>query len=166
MRRFWQMCASPSRHWWQCPQLTCISALTKSPCLTARTSSPTRSTVPQNSCPTVTGALMRPSVISSEARNLSSFFGRFISPAPPPQSSQAPSNTPPPFQTAQAHIPTRLRRESLAHSAFHPQNSALHTHTLRRFPTIPHNSAASASRLPHLSHAPQNSHNQTPPADH
>src|SRR5712692_3054630 len=60
MRRFWQMCASPSRHWWQCPQLTCISALTKSPALTARTSSPTRSTVPQNSCPSVTGGLMRP----------------------------------------------------------------------------------------------------------
>src|SRR5882672_1841740 len=60
MRRFWQMCASPSRHWRQCPQLTCISALTKSSGLTARTSSPTRSTVPQNSCPSVTGGLMRP----------------------------------------------------------------------------------------------------------
>src|SRR5713226_442274 len=60
MRRFWQMCACPSRHCWQCPQLTCISALTKSPALTARTSSPTRSTVPQNSCPSVTGGLMRP----------------------------------------------------------------------------------------------------------
>src|SRR5216117_1425630 len=42
MRKFWQMCACPSRHWWQCPQFTCISALTKSPATTARTSSPTR----------------------------------------------------------------------------------------------------------------------------
>src|ERR1700736_7039256 len=54
------MYPSPSRHWWQCPQLTCISALTKSPAFTAVTSSPTRSTTPLNSCPSVTGGLIRP----------------------------------------------------------------------------------------------------------
>src|SRR5712671_6062217 len=60
IRKFWQICASPSRHWWQWPQLTCISALTKSPAFTAVTSSPVRSTTPQNSCPSVTGGLIRP----------------------------------------------------------------------------------------------------------
>src|ERR1700720_1068505 len=60
MRRFWQMCASPRRHWWQWPQFRCISALTLSPAFTAVTSSPTRSTTPLNSCPNVTGGLMRP----------------------------------------------------------------------------------------------------------
>src|SRR5215475_4056672 len=48
------------RHWRQCPQFTCISALTKSPAVTAVTSSPTFSTTPQNSCPSVTGGLIRP----------------------------------------------------------------------------------------------------------
>src|SRR3984893_1781739 len=60
MRRFWQICDSPRRHWWQWPQLKCISALTLSPALTADTSSPTCSTTPLNSCPNVTGGLMRP----------------------------------------------------------------------------------------------------------
>ncbi len=48
------------RHCRQCPQFTCISALTKSPVFTAVTSSPTFSTTPQNSCPSVTGGLIRP----------------------------------------------------------------------------------------------------------
>ena len=37
---FWQMCASPVRHCRHLPQATCISAETKSPCLTLVTSSP------------------------------------------------------------------------------------------------------------------------------
>src|SRR6185312_11655253 len=48
------------RHCRQCPQFTCISALTKSPAFTAVTSSPKLSTTPQNSCPSVTGGLIRP----------------------------------------------------------------------------------------------------------
>src|SRR5258705_5617549 len=60
IRKFWQICVWPSRHWWQWPQLTCISALTKSPAFTAVTSAAVRATTPQNSCPSVTGGLIRP----------------------------------------------------------------------------------------------------------
>src|SRR5207302_8116816 len=80
------------------------------------------------------------------------------------QSSPAPSNTRPPSPTAPAHIPPKPRRVSPAHFAFHPQSSTPHTRTLPPPPTIPHSSAASALPPPRSSHAPQNSHNQTPPA--
>src|SRR5271154_2159567 len=65
---------------------------------------------------------------------------------------------------ARAHIPPTPHRESPARSAFHPQNSTPHTRTLPRCPIILRNSAASASPHPQPSHAPQNSHTQTPPA--
>ena len=55
METFWQMCASPVRHCRHLPQATCISAETKSPSLTLVTSSPTAATVPQNSCPGISG---------------------------------------------------------------------------------------------------------------
>src|SRR6267154_1337119 len=104
MRRFWQMCACPSRHWWQCPQLTCISALTKSPCLTARTSSPTCSTVPQNSCPSGTihicanpSRKSKPSSPAPVRRSAQSKAPRpYPSASPsPPASSAKPSSSPP-----------------------------------------------------------------------
>src|SRR6266436_4101464 len=85
------------------------------------------------------------------------------SPVPRSQFSPAPSNTPPPSPAAPAHTPPTLHPVFLAHSASHPQNSAPHTRTLRRCPTAPHNSVASASPLPPPSHDPQNSRTQTPP---
>src|SRR5713226_8951593 len=90
-------------------------------------------------------------------------LARLISPAPPHQSSPAPSNTPRPSPAAPAHIPPTPHREYPAHSASHPRSSTPHTRTLPRSPTIPHNSAVSASTLPPPWHAPQNSHTQTPP---
>src|SRR6266850_262416 len=87
-----------------------------------------------------------------------------ISPPPPRQSSRAPLNIPLPSPAAPAHTRPTRHRVFPAHSAFHPQNSTLRTHTLPRCPTIPHNSAASASPLPPPFGAPQNSHIQTPPA--
>src|SRR5207245_7421197 len=92
-----------------------------------------------------------------------SFCSSFTS-LPPPQSSPAPSNTPRPIPPARVRTLRTPHRESPAHCASHPQNSAPRTHTLPRFPTILRNSATSASRLPLPSRAPQNSHTQTPPA--
>src|SRR5580704_344202 len=74
------------------------------------------------------------------------------------------SNTPPPSPTAPAHTPPKPHPESPAHFSSHPQNSKLRTRTLPRHPTVPYNQTISASPLPPLSHDPQNSHTQTPPA--
>src|SRR5215468_10586255 len=97
-------------------------------------------------------------------RNLCSVFGLLILLPLRLQSSPAPSSTPPPIATALARTPPTPHRESPMRFASHPQNSALHTRTLHRHPTIPHNSAAWESTLPPLSHDPRNSHTQTPPA--
>src|SRR3989442_15800594 len=86
------------------------------------------------------------------------------SPAPPRQSSRAPSDTPPPSPAAPAHTPPIRHRESAAHSASHRQNSAPRTRTLLLLPTSPHNSAASASPLPLPLPSPQNNRTQTRPA--
>src|SRR5215472_12258751 len=86
-----------------------------------------------------------------------------ISPVLRLQSSRAPSNTRAPIPGAPVHILPKPHHESLAHSASHRQNSALHRRIPRRRPTIPRSSPVSASlRLP-LSHDPQGSHTQTPP---
>src|SRR2546429_7822605 len=78
----------------------------------------------------------------------------------PPRSTLFPYTT---LFRSPVHILPKPRREFLAHSASHRQNSALHRRIPRRLPTIPHSSAVSASpRLP-LSHDPQDSHTQTRP---
>ena len=55
----WQMWASPMRHCRHLPHATCISAETKSPSFTLVTSLPTASTMPQNSCPGMSGGWIR-----------------------------------------------------------------------------------------------------------
>src|SRR5260370_205214 len=85
------------------------------------------------------------------------------SPAPQLRFSPAPANTPAPFPLAPAQTPPKPHRESPAYSVSHSRNSALHTHTLPRRPTLLRNSPASTPRRPPLSHAPQNTHTHTPP---
>src|SRR5260370_2136077 len=86
------------------------------------------------------------------------------SPVPQRRFAPALANPPPPTPAELARTPPKPHRESPAHSVCHSRNSALHTRTLPLRPTIPRNSAASASRRPRFSHAPQNNHTQTPPA--
>src|SRR5712672_273580 len=89
------------------------------------------------------------------------FLNPITSPVPQPQSSPTPPNTPSPIPATPAHIPPKPNCESPARSSSHPQNSTLHTRTLPRRPTIPHNSVVSASPRPPFLHAPRNSHTRT-----
>src|SRR6267142_479724 len=109
--------------------------------------------------------MLRPSPARSQpsVTRASSLLKPPISRVPQPQSSPTPPNTRSPIPATPAHIPPKPHRESPARSFSHPQNSTLHTRTLPRGPTIPHNSVASVSPRPPFLRAPRSSHTRTRP---
>src|SRR6266853_5468816 len=111
-------------------------------------------------------APLRPSSAGSQpsVTPASSLLKPPTSSVPQPQSSPKPPDTPTPSPPVPARTLPKPHRESPAYSVSHSRNSALHKHILPRRPTTPHNSTASASPHRPLSHAPQNSRTQTPPA--
>src|SRR5882672_4691127 len=67
MRVFLQMWLLPVRHWRQCPQTMCPSAVTSWPLRSPVTPSPSASISPANSWPITSGGLMRPCAQGSQS---------------------------------------------------------------------------------------------------
>src|SRR6267154_3820991 len=84
---------------------------------------------------------------------------------PQRRSSRALANTPAISPPAPARTPPKPHREFPAYCVSHSRNSALRTRTLLRCPRALGSSATLEWRHQPLSHARQNSHSQTPPAD-
>src|SRR5437763_6589215 len=98
----------------------------------------------ERSGPILSSAFGPTNASAADARNLSSFPACVILFVPRPQSSPAPSSTPPPILLEPARITTTPHRVYAARSVSRPHTSTIRTRILRRRHTILRHHAASA----------------------